>query len=358
MTEQQHLESVQPAIDLRDRWASALMGVAYGDSWGDLHEFARYPAIVNATRPRGPEAPDKMRITDDTQMTLSLARALDGAGHRSPRSLRASIADEWAIWHGDSDNNRAPGGSCMAACGAYRRGLDWPEAMVTESTGCGTVMRNASTAFLPDRLQLPVSAYAAASTHGAASAVISAVVMTVVMREAATGVIHQGELSARAYELLSDEKGLTTLDGAMSWIAAGHPHIATTSRNIVRMYVDMGVRALIKPVEYALRAQSTGPLHKDPWSSDLCIYTGQGWNAHTCLATALLAADLFPDDPIEALRRGVCTGGDSDSIGAVTGALVGACHTDPWPDEWLARLEPRYRGWILDAIDYDLGGME
>jgi ADP-ribosylglycohydrolase len=88
------------------------------------------------------------------------------------------------------------------------------------------------------------------------------------------------------------------------------------------------------------------------WDGDPCDFGGQGWRAHECLATALLCADLFPRDPIAALRRATVTGGDSDSIAAVAGAILGAVHDKPWPAEWFDRLEPRYQQWILEAEGY------
>ena len=43
-------------------------------------------------------------------------------------------------------------------------------------------------------------------------------------------------------------------------------------------------------------------------------------------------------------------------IAAVAGAILGAPHRDPWPDEWADRLEPRYREWIAEAEQYDFDG--
>ena len=48
-------------------------------------------------------------------MTLSLARALDGASHKTDDQLRDDVIQEWVVWLDDPDNNRAPGNTCLAA---------------------------------------------------------------------------------------------------------------------------------------------------------------------------------------------------------------------------------------------------
>ena len=57
-------------------WKNVVRGVAIGDAWGDPVEFRKIAKIVR-TNVRGPDLPDRLRITDDTQMTLYLADALD-----------------------------------------------------------------------------------------------------------------------------------------------------------------------------------------------------------------------------------------------------------------------------------------
>ena len=66
--------------------------------------------------------------------------------------------------------------------------------------------------------------------------------------------------------------------------------------------------------------------------------------AEEALATGLLCFLLFPDQPVEALRRAATSGGDSDSIGALAGAFAGAAlGMDAWPVAWEAQIEYRDR---------------
>ncbi len=77
------------------------------------------------------------------------------------------------------------------------------------------------------------------------------------------------------------------------------------------------------------------------------------------LVIALLAVDMFPGNGWEAVRRSVTTDGDSDTIGAVTGALVGASG-DAFLRSWPTlrhRFEPRYVRWIeWEADDFPFVG--
>jgi hypothetical protein len=108
-------------------------------------------------------------------------------------------------------------------------------------------------------------------------------------------------------------------------------------------------------------AQNVLPsLKAEPWAitSDPSMcgffeagFSGAGWRAHHTLVVALLAIDMFPDDPMNALRRSVVTTGDSDTIGAVAGALLGAAGFT-YSDEIFDRLEERYKTWITEEADH------
>jgi ADP-ribosylglycohydrolase len=59
----------------------------------------------------------------------------------------------------------------------------------------------------------------------------------------------------------------------------------------------------------------------------------------------LWAALRYIDDPEEAIVQAVNLGGDADTIGAMTGALVGALHGDNWfPVRWFDQLENTENG--------------
>lgn len=93
-------------------WSNTLYGCAFGDAWGNTNEFVRYPALTRGN-PFGPELPGKLIITDDTQMTLALARALNAADLDDRHSIQSQIVHEFVLWRNDPDNNRAPGATCL-----------------------------------------------------------------------------------------------------------------------------------------------------------------------------------------------------------------------------------------------------
>jgi ADP-ribosylglycohydrolase len=328
-------------------WGNVLRGCAYGDAWAVPDEFRSY-ADLTRRNPRGPELPERLIITDDTQMTLSLARALDGAAEKTDDQLRDDVIKEFVLWLNDPDNDRAPGNTCLAATRKLASGLTWPQATVPGSDGCGTVMRVSPAAFLAEGRWQPVAAWQAATTHGKASGIAASMLTAAIIRRAAQGDIASGQATKAALDLPNDPKIRTCVG---DWLA-GHP-LAETS-DAIDALLDGGFTTVRGCLQNAHAA--VDKFRSDPWASDPCAAAGEGWRAQETLATALLCIDALPGEPIDALRRATVTNGDSDSIAAVAGAILGAMHQDPWPQEWAGRLEPRYRDWIAEAEQYDFDG--
>jgi ADP-ribosylglycohydrolase len=325
-------------------WSNVLRGCAYGDAWGNTNEFRSYAALT-AQDPRGPVLPGKLIITDDTQMTPSPARALNGANAKTDDQLRADVIRKWVLWLNDPDNNRAPGNTCLAATRNLATGLPWPHAMVPDKDGCGTVMRVGPTAFLHEGRWQPVAAWQAATTHGKASGIAASMLTAAIIRVAAQGNIAAGHAVDAALDLSHDG---TLRTNVADWLA-GHPLAED-----VDTFLKDGFATVRECLDIARAA--VDKFRHDPWADDPCASAGEGWRAQETVATALLCVDALPDDPIDALRRATVTGGDSDSIAAVAGAILGAPHRDPWPNEWAGRLEPRYRDWIAEAEQYEFDG--
>jgi poly(ADP-ribose) glycohydrolase ARH3 len=87
-------------------------------------------------------------------------------------------------------------------------------------------------------------------------------------------------------------------------------------------------------------------------------------DAKDCLGTSALVTESVPlafwcfssfeDDAETAVIRAVNMGGDSDTIGAMTGALAGAYSgISSWPVRWVTRLEngPKGRDYVLHLAD-------
>lgn len=264
--------------------------------------------------------------------------------HLDIDALRAAVITEFVTWRNDPDNNRAPGNTCMGATAALAAGRPWTRATVVNSDGCGTVMRTSPAAFLPKDLWRPIAAWQAATTHGKANGIAATLVTAAIIREAVGGCVRAGNMVGYAIELASHP---ALRAGVGDWLA-GHP-LAPTPADADAL-IEEGMHEVVAVLEDAYAARSD--FRRDPWAADPCAYAGEGWRAHETLAVALLCVDALPDSPVDALRRATVTNGDSDSIAAVAGAILGAAHTSPWPTEWATRLEPRYRTWLAEAAEY------
>ena len=325
-------------------WRGVLRGCAYGDAWGNRNEFRSYTMLVYDDV-RGPGLPAHLVVTDDTQMTLSFARALNGASRKTDSELRNDIIDEFVLWLDETDSSRTPGMTCVEAVANLAKGLAWTAATVAASDGCGTVMRVSPAAFLPEGRWQPVASWQAAITHGAAAGIAGSLLTAAIIRSAAEANLTAGRVTAAALELAAEP---SLRRNVTQWLV-GHP-LAEELADLDR-FLDGGFATVRDCLQRAQAAIAR--FQRDPWGEDPCAYAGEGWRAQQTLATALLCVDALADEPIDALRRATVTGGDSDSIAAVAGSILGALHRNPWPPDWFDRLEPRYKEWIAEAELYD-----
>lgn len=332
-------------------FSNVIRGVAYGDAWGDPNEFRSLTSLI-ANNPQGPDLPAKLRITDDTQMSLFLADALDITHDGTIDEVKDAIIEAFMDYYDDPDTgSRAPGTTVMGSLRRMRKGKDgvwdWKGATNNNSDGSGTVMRTSAAAFLPQDRWVGATAFAAAVTHGAANAIAAAILDVAILRELLAGKIRPGQLVHRA-RYLARNPGENGLLDTGEWLE----DFATPGG------LQSGFDELVRLLGKAMVAMPR--LRKQPWATDSDPsgligggYNGGGWRAHETLVIALMAVDMLPNDPWLALRRSVTTAGDSDTIGAVTGALLGAAGT-LWPKGVFVRLEPRYQRWILnEADDYE-----
>ncbi|MFJ8131624.1 ADP-ribosylglycohydrolase family protein [Streptomyces hydrogenans] len=316
-----------------------LMGLALGDALGFPTEFNDVPAILAKCGPwREMELPvtrGTAYITDDTQMTLALARGIRTAlesGLLTPHRLARPVRDEYVDWYHSPENNRAPGNTCLLACRLLDSDRRWQDASQIGSKGCGANMRVAPLGLVPglsDEQRAGAAQLQAALTHGhptglAASDLTARAVWLLAQGVDPAGLV--GQLRSYAYENRDryHERWLGDLWTRSQDPDAGH-------------FVRRGWDECLAVLERLDSVQRTADPELDP-----CTYTGDGWIAEEALATGLLCFLLFPGEPLTALRRAACTRGDSDSIAALAGAFAGAhLGADAWPAEWTARIEHR-----------------
>jgi poly(ADP-ribose) glycohydrolase ARH3 len=72
---------------------------------------------------------------------------------------------------------------------------------------------------------------------------------------------------------------------------------------------------------------------------------GNGVRASEAVSCAIFAAAKYYKNPEKAIINAVGFGGDTDTIGAMTGALMGALHGRDWiPDRWMENIENGEKG--------------
>ncbi|MER5178101.1 ADP-ribosylglycohydrolase family protein [Streptomyces sp. NPDC002896] len=324
----------------------SLIGLALGDALGFPTEFNDVPSILAKCGPwRGMELPKPAIVTDDTQMTLALGRGLRTAmdrGPLAPQRMERPVREEFVDWYRSPENNRAPGNTCLVACGLL--GADdriWQEASQIHSKGCGANMRVAPIGLIPglsDEQRAGAAQLQSALTHGhptalAASDLTAHAVRLLAQGAEPTGLV--GLLRSYAYENRTryHERWLGGL-----WTRSQDP---SPEHFIARGWDEC--LAALERLQHALRTASP--------ETDPCLATGEGWIAEEALATGLLCFLLFVDEPVTALRRAACTSGDSDSIACLAGAFAGAhLGADAWPREWADRIEYRSELVTLGAL--------
>ncbi|WP_338695004.1 ADP-ribosylglycohydrolase family protein [Streptomyces sp. Q6] len=315
----------------------ALLGLALGDALGFPTEFNDVPSILAKCGPwREMELPGPVAyITDDTQMTLAVARGLRTGmerGSLGPKRFERPLREEFVDWFHSPENNRAPGRTCLVACQRLDSDRPWQDASQIHSKGCGANMRVAPLGLVPGLTEEQRSGAAqlqAALTHGhptglAASDLTARAVHLLARGTEPTGLVGQLRSYALESRTLYREHWLGDL-----WRRSQDP---SPEHFIARGWDDC--LEVLERLEAALR-------HINP-EVDPCLATGEGWIAEEALATGLLCFLLFVDEPLLALRRAACTSGDSDSIACLAGAFAGArLGADAWPAAWVERVEHR-----------------
>jgi len=235
-------------------------------------------------------------------MTLALTTSLVECCRVDAEHVSGEYAEFYEPWCGY-------GGAAHRVMRALRRGADYRGTgrlrFPDGSFGNGGAMRIA-----------PVGlAYRHAASDVLHQAVEDALVCTHVHVEAIDGAFIQAKAVATA--AIGDPAGFDP-HGLLTEL-----HEAARS-DIVRMKLEALSRGLRE--EYP-----------DPF---VIAKVGNGIRASEAVAAALWAFVRYGSNPEECIVRAVGFGGDTDTIGAMAGALVGALHGASWiPDRWYDNIE-------------------
>ena len=299
-----------------------MVGLAVGDALGSPSEFRSRRQIldsfgpdgltdfVTVNDPRWPKAPAILArpypagsFTDDTQMSVAVARALVDAGRDADLDATMhAMSARFVEWSRAPDNDRFPGETCMTGCTRLQEGVPWREAGVAESKKTGSVMRVAPIGLYygddRDRL-LEVARASSLLTHGHPAAIEGAAAAALLVAMAV-----QRRPPEEMYRAIMDECAPRSTD------------FATCLAKLPGMLDEAPERALAE-----------GGL-------------GEAWIAEEAVASALYCFWRSPDDFERVVLTAVNTDGDSDTIGTLAGALAGAYNEIRGvPAAWAVRVE-------------------
>ncbi len=324
-----------------ERMANALLISTRGDALGRVTEFIRSTEAIFERYPSGVRSPEDFRqndwnklpdkfyggrvapYTDDTRMAVLVCKALiESKGYnwdleRTMNAIALEFVDDYSNkQYGWAASYRVPGNSCLkgaqSASEKIRNGKNmaprWWDAKRADGIGCGSVMRvfPFGLAFSNDIEKAKTWAVEHSKiTHGSPMALAACAAMAVGVAHALNGQKNHEDIArcmitaAREY----DESTAGKMREALLY--------AKKARVLLHAFFEHNIlSALSSPKFRALHDEVFGKF--------------QAWNADDAIAAALYVWMVFPEDYESALYMSIHTPGDSDSIAAMAGALVGA----------------------------------
>jgi ADP-ribosylglycohydrolase len=293
----------------KTHYIGAILGLAVGDALGAVNEFRPWPAIlqdpVREMRSWGTYAPGTW--TDDTEMAIEVSNGLINAPDAANfPCVLDSIAACFSTWFRSHDPGRAPGSTCLAGTSKIHRALlnggrrkkgVWKKSGI-KSNGCGAVMRVAPVGLAypnSEVLRTTVAEWQARMTHNHIEASDSSVIMAHIVANATKGPL---------VDIIMDAA-------------------ASVSEGRTSALVEQAIAAALD--------------HQDPQH---VLNEWRGWDSATALAGSIFCALTYPGEYKQAVLAAVNSPGDSDSLGAITGAIIGArLGESAIPQEWREVLE-------------------
>lgn len=320
---------------------NSIYGLALGDAMAYRTEFLNFSQAVSRY---GKEdlrnGTQKFIVSDDTQMSLYLLEAFQNA--YSPDKdfehqylgLINEVAHQFLIWLRDPLNDRAPGNACLNSLSNLEPFLKEPADLQTvlsagspNSKGSGTVMRSPWLGLLHANNIIPDEHFEmfcnaqSSITHQHPTALHGSYLTALLTSKLYTEEITPGRVKDFALDFIEQQdsdRGWDELKASISLIDT-------------------------LPEGYA---------YSKATDIDPSRYLGSNGTAEDVLTTAIALVDNFGAEPLEVLKRCIYTSGDSDTIGAVAGGMIGAHYSgEIWAEvEYL--VEEQYVQQLEDAAAY------
>lgn len=320
------------------RGRAVLLGVGAGDSLGAEIEFMSLASIRGRFGKNGVTHPKQVRSTyhptDDTQLTLLAAEALVEAQDfrniaETGRILGEKIAD-WRVR--PRERHFAPGVACMSGALAVGTGTPWWGAGGPNAGGCGAVMRSSPYGIA---FRNPEVAAVVAAEHGC------------ITHRAPLSIFSTAYYAALCSMLVHREEGAVNL-----------PLLVTNAIDIGRdaaLQLIPWTRKAVDEVDKTVAMIDEASTYTDGEDAGM---KWDSWAGHTAAAAATCillcsaeASTLEPGDERNrerfemGLRWAVNHNGDSDSLGAIAGGLLGALYGNVLDADW------RNYAWSTDLSD-------
>lgn len=300
--------------DLRDRFRGALLGTLVGDAlgmpvegWSAEHirrEIGEVREMLDARLGAG-------TYTDDTQMTAALAEAL----LESDDPARPDLDLVARRFGARFDADRGYGGNSRKILAAIRDGEPWRQAVEARrlpggSFGDGAAMRAAPTAL--------------ACYPDSQDAVLAADRQALI-----TGHDHpEGRFGARLQAA-----------GVLANLVGGRESTPPRPTDLLDS-ASAGWEGEDGPPESFVRRMEWIEGNVGAPAGDAAARLGTGSRASAAVPAAVWAFLASPDDPEEAVVNAVSLGGDTDTVGAMAGALAGARNgASRIPARWMQSVE-------------------
>lgn len=285
---------------LRDRFRGALVGTAVGDALGA--HFEGWPLVPDDELAAAESAAGEWAYTDDTHMTLVLARSLAEHGGLEPEALARDFAEAW-----EAEPWRGYGAGPPQIFRRILKGDPWDQPAAGMFAGQGSFGNGAAMRAAP------------AGLFGHPRVAV------------AVDVARTQALVTHAHRLGIDGAGVQ----AAAVVTALEWDEPTDVVSLVARVTEHATEA-----EFGERLERAADIGPAAGPRDVAVALGNGIEAIEAVPAALACVVARPDSFAEAVRFAVRLGGDTDTIAAMTGAVAGALH-GVWaiPDPWRARTE-------------------
>lgn len=297
---------------------NSIYGLSLGDAIGYRTEFIGYKDAVEMFGDENIKSlTEPLLVSDDTQMSLYMLKAFEEtydhgrAFDEQFMEIMVATVRQFLIWRRDPENYRAPGLACMGSLQAISQGIQkmqkgqtlWDVVLEGDrnghSKGSGTVMRSPWIGILnaigtiPDEELSSFASYQSSITHHHPTALDASYLTALLTSKLYKQELHPGQLEEFTRNFISQQEQ------------------------------SLGWDEILDTMELMKRLPDADEEY------DFSHYLGRQGTAECVLVTAIAIIDKHGRNPLEVLRRSMLSGGDSDTIGAVAGGMIGAYYDEP-----------------------------